>query len=94
MNRTGWAAALAAVLGIALAGVIGYMVWHSAGHSYQAVETQTAAGEAGRAGSGGQEGANAAPGGGNEAVGNTGFGGGGGKGGGGGGEGGEGTGAF
>ena len=33
MNRTGWAAALAAVLGIALAGVIGYMVWHSAGHS-------------------------------------------------------------
>ena len=39
MNRTGWAAALAAVLGIALAGVIGYMVWHSAGHSYQAVET-------------------------------------------------------
>ena len=54
MNRTGWAAALAAVLGIALAGVIGYMVWHSAGHSYQAVETQTAAGEAGRDGSGGQ----------------------------------------
>ena len=79
MNRTGWAAALAAVLGIALAGVIGYMVWHSAGHSYQAVETQTAAGEAGRAGSGGQEGANAAPGGENEAFGNTGFGGGGDK---------------
>ncbi len=48
MNRTGWAAALAAVLGIALAGVIGYMVWHSAGHSYQAVETQTAAGREGR----------------------------------------------
>ena len=71
MNRTGWAAALAAVLGIALAGVIGYMVWHGAGHSYQAVETQAAAG---KDGTGAPEGASAAAAGGQNAPGGAGFG--------------------
>lgn len=39
MGRTRLAAVLAVLLGIALAGVVGFTVWHGAGHSYKAVET-------------------------------------------------------
>ena len=47
MGRTKFAAVLAALLGVVLAAVLGFTVWHGLGHSYKAVETVAGLGAGG-----------------------------------------------
>ena len=47
MGRTKFAAVLAALLGVALAAVLGFTVWHGLGHSYKEVETVAGVGAGG-----------------------------------------------